>query len=36
VVGPAVIEQMDTTTVLLPGDVCVVDSLRNLVIEIGE
>jgi len=34
--GPAVIEQMDTTTVLLPGDVCVVDSLRNLVIEIGK
>jgi N-methylhydantoinase A len=34
--GPAVIEQMDTTTVLLPGDVCVVDELRNLVIEIGK
>ncbi|MBM9462292.1 hydantoinase/oxoprolinase family protein [Aeromicrobium sp. YIM 150415] len=36
IVGPAIIEQMDTTTVLLPGDVCVVDELRNLVIEIGE
>ena len=34
--GPAVIEQMDTTTVLLPGDSCTVDELRNLVIEIGE
>ncbi|MHA7178167.1 hydantoinase/oxoprolinase family protein [Arthrobacter sp. Sr24] len=34
--GPAVIEQMDTTTVLLPGDICVVDDLRNLVIEIGK
>lgn len=34
--GPAVIEQMDTTTVLLPGDRCVVDELRNLVIEIGK
>ncbi|WP_054952683.1 hydantoinase/oxoprolinase family protein [Flaviflexus massiliensis] len=33
--GPAVIEQMDTTTVLLPGDVCVVDALGNLVITIG-
>ncbi|GAA1802787.1 hydantoinase/oxoprolinase family protein [Nesterenkonia flava] len=34
--GPAVVEQMDTTTILLPGDRCVVDSLRNLVITIGE
>lgn len=34
--GPAIVEQMDTTTVLLPGDVCTVDSLRNLVITIGE
>lgn len=34
--GPAVIEQMDTTTVLLPGDRCRVDQLRNLVITIGE
>ncbi len=36
IVGPAIVEQMDTTTVLLPGDVCVVDPLRNLVIEIGQ
>ncbi|MET3934802.1 hydantoinase/oxoprolinase family protein [Arthrobacter sp. OAP107] len=34
IAGPAVVEQMDTTTLLLPSDVCVVDDLRNLVIEI--
>lgn len=34
--GPAIIEQMDTTTVLLPGDECVVDALGNLVITIGD
>jgi N-methylhydantoinase A len=34
IVGPAVIEQMDTTTLLLPCDVCVVDDTRNLVIDI--
>lgn len=34
--GPAVIEQMDTTTVLLPGDSCRVDAYRNLIIEIGD
>jgi N-methylhydantoinase A len=34
IVGPAIIEQMDTTTLLLPSDVCVVDDLRNLVIEL--
>jgi len=33
--GPAIVEQMDTTTVLLPGDSCVMDEYRNLVIEIG-
>lgn len=33
--GPAVIEQMDTTTVLLPGDHCRVDAHRNLVIDVG-
>lgn len=33
--GPAVIEQMDTTTVLLPGDACQVDSHGNLKITIG-
>ena len=36
IVGPAIIEQMDTTTVLVPGDTCRVDAYRNLVIEIGE
>ncbi|GAB2746729.1 hydantoinase/oxoprolinase family protein [Sinomonas soli] len=34
IVGPAVIEQMDTTTLLLPSDVCAVDDMRNLVIDI--
>ncbi|MEV4142802.1 hydantoinase/oxoprolinase family protein [Amycolatopsis sp. NPDC049691] len=33
--GPAVIEQMDTTTLLLPGDVATVDGLRNLVVAVG-
>lgn len=36
IVGPAIVEQMDTTTVLLPGDTCRVDSHRNLIIEIGD
>ncbi|WP_435060804.1 hydantoinase/oxoprolinase family protein [Amycolatopsis thermoflava] len=33
--GPAVVEQMDTTTLLLPGDVAVVDELSNLVVTVG-
>ncbi|GAB2530277.1 hypothetical protein GCM10027267_31100 [Paramicrobacterium agarici] len=36
IAGPAIVEQMDTTTVLLPGDDCLVDELGNLVITIGE
>ncbi|WP_030894419.1 hydantoinase/oxoprolinase family protein [Streptomyces sp. NRRL F-5053] len=35
VTGPAVVEQMDTTTVLLPGDVLTVDDHSNLVIAVG-
>lgn len=34
--GPAIVEQMDTTTVLLPGDACRVDDWGNLVLRIGE
>lgn len=34
--GPAVIEQMDTTTLLLPGDVAHVDTLRNILVEVGQ
>lgn len=34
--GPAIVEQMDTTTVLLPFDACRVDEYRNLIVEIGE
>ena len=33
--GPAVIEQMDTTTLVFPGDVVRVDDHLNLLIEIG-
>jgi N-methylhydantoinase A len=34
-VGPAVIEQMDATTLVFPDDVCVVDKQSNLVISLG-
>lgn len=30
--GPAVVEQMDSTTLLLPSDTCEVDEMRNLII----
>jgi N-methylhydantoinase A len=30
--GPAIVEQMDSTTLLLPSDTCVVDGMRNLII----
>jgi N-methylhydantoinase A len=33
--GPAVVEQMDSTTVILPGDAARVDPYRNLVLEVG-
>jgi len=33
--GPAIVEQMDSTTVVHPAQVLVVDSLRNLVIAVG-
>jgi N-methylhydantoinase A len=33
--GPAVIEQMDSTTLLLPGDVACVDQVGNLVIDVA-
>ncbi|MEU4895657.1 hydantoinase/oxoprolinase family protein [Streptomyces sp. NPDC044780] len=36
VVGPAVVEQMDTTTLLLPGDTLTVDEHSNLVIAIAD
>ncbi len=35
VTGPAVIEERETTVILLPGDEAAVDHHRNLVIEIG-
>ncbi|WP_019548900.1 hydantoinase/oxoprolinase family protein [Streptomyces sulphureus] len=34
--GPAVVEQMDTTTVLLPGDLLTVDAHSNLVIHVTD
>lgn len=33
--GPAIIEQLDTTTVIEPGDVAVVDRAANLIITVG-
>jgi N-methylhydantoinase A len=30
--GPAIVEQMDSTTLLLPSDTCEVDDMRNLII----
>ena len=32
--GPAIIEQMDSTTVLLPGQEALVDEYRSLIISI--
>ena len=33
ITGPAIIEQMDSTTPVFPGDVCTLDSWGNLLIE---
>lgn len=35
VVGPAIVEQMDTTVLVFPGDRCAVDRWGNLVIELS-
>jgi len=32
--GPAIFNQMDTTTVIEPGDVATVDEFGNLIVEI--
>ncbi len=34
--GPAIIEQMDSTTLLLPGQILKVDEYENLIIENGK
>ena len=34
--GPAIIEQMDTTIIVFPGDVCSVDPWGNLIIQLEE
>jgi N-methylhydantoinase A len=34
--GPAIIEQLDTTTIVRPADTCRVDAFGNLIITIGE
>ena len=34
--GPAVIEERETTAVLLPGDRALVDELGNLIIHVRE
>ncbi|HVV11455.1 hydantoinase/oxoprolinase family protein [Amycolatopsis sp.] len=36
IAGPAIVEQMDTTTIVMPGDTCSVDSYANLIIESGD
>ena len=33
IAGPAIVEQMDATTVLLPGQVATVDAYLNLIVE---
>ncbi|MDP6094553.1 MAG: hydantoinase/oxoprolinase family protein [Gammaproteobacteria bacterium] len=35
IIGPAIIEQMDTTTIIFPGDQCAVDKWGNLAIQIN-
>jgi N-methylhydantoinase A len=35
IVGPAIIEQMDSTTMIPPSERCVVDQLGNLIIHLG-
>ena len=34
--GPALIDQLDATTLILPGQRATVDAYRNLLIELGE
>lgn len=34
--GPAVIDQMDATTVIFPGDIAHVDTFRNILIEVSQ
>ena len=36
IAGPAIIEQMDATTVLEPGDVATSDADGNILIEVGK
>jgi N-methylhydantoinase A len=33
--GPAVIDQMDSTTLILPGQTARVDAYRNVIVEVG-
>lgn len=35
IVGPAIIEQLDSTTLLFPGDRCTVDPYLNLIVDIA-
>ncbi len=35
IIGPALIEQMDTTTIIFPNDSCVVDEWGNLIISVS-
>ena len=36
ILGPAVIEQMDTTTLVFPGDIAKIDEVRNIIITMKE
>jgi N-methylhydantoinase A len=36
ITGPAIVEQMDSTTPIWPGDQCAVDAWGNLIITLGE
>ena len=36
IIGPALIEQMDTTTIIFPNDSCVVDEWGNLIISVSD
>ncbi len=36
IIGPALIEQMDTTTIIFPNDSCVVDEWGNLIISVND
>ena len=36
IAGPAVIDQMDSTTVIFPGDIARIDPLGNIIVAVGQ